>query len=89
MARVHELKTWPSPFEAVNSGDKNFEFRKNDRSYQRGDRLVLKEYDPVTDVYTGRSIPAEITYVMTGKTFFPDAPDLTNWAILGITWGMR
>lgn len=42
----HELKTWPVYFEALWSGRKRFEVRKNDRGFKTGDRLVLKECDP-------------------------------------------
>ena len=38
----HELKTLPSYFEAVLSGDKTFEIRDNsDRGFQRGDIVDL------------------------------------------------
>ena len=40
---VHELKTDPAVFKAVSEGRKNFEIRKNDRNFQVGDELWLKE----------------------------------------------
>jgi hypothetical protein len=40
--RQHELKTDPEAFDAVASGAKTFELRRNDRDYQVGDVLVLK-----------------------------------------------
>lgn len=43
---IHCLKTWPIFFEALADGRKCFEYRKNDRSFQPGDRLELQEYDP-------------------------------------------
>jgi len=42
----HELKIWPQYYEAVANGSKTFELRKNDREFQKGDEVVLKEYDP-------------------------------------------
>lgn len=45
-ARVHELKTWPEPFERLWAGDKRHEVRKDDRGYAVGDLLILREYDP-------------------------------------------
>lgn len=47
MSKTHELKTLPVYFDAVLRGDKTFEVRKNDRDFQTGDVLVLREYDPV------------------------------------------
>lgn len=41
----HELKTWPVHFEAVWRGDKTFEVRLDDRAYQCGDTVTLREWD--------------------------------------------
>jgi hypothetical protein len=43
---THELKCWPDFFDAIASGRKPFEVRKNDRGYQAGDRLILRKWDP-------------------------------------------
>jgi hypothetical protein len=70
---VHELKTWPEFFDAVESGDKPFEVRRcGDRSFTVGDVLVLQEYDPRTETYTGRECAREVTYVLVGQPFLPD-----------------
>lgn len=61
---THKLKTWPEYFEAILDGTKTFELRKNDRGFQVGDLLVLQEYVPHRESYTGRSITKKITYVM-------------------------
>lgn len=60
----HELKTWPKLFEALLSGAKRFEVRKDDRSYKVGDTLRLREYRPDSDCYTGREVQARVTYLL-------------------------
>jgi hypothetical protein len=61
---THELKSWPQYFEATLEGTKTFELRRNDRDYQAGDLVVLREYEPGMDRYTGRYQIHEITYVL-------------------------
>lgn len=66
----HELKTWPEYFQAVVSGVKTFEVRKNDRQFSPGDVLVLQEYDPRVlnkdsgTSYTGRICEVEVCYFL-------------------------
>lgn len=65
--RTHELKTWPRYFERVKNGTKTFEVRNNDRDFQAGDRVVLKEFDPnkpAHEAYTGRNLEFSIGYVL-------------------------
>jgi hypothetical protein len=62
----HELKCNPIYFQATWEGRKPFEIRKNDRGFQVGETVVLKEYDfagDYFDCYTGREITAEIIYL--------------------------
>lgn len=42
---THRLKTWPVYWDAVASGDKNFEVRRDDRGFQKGDILELAKYE--------------------------------------------
>ena len=65
----HELKTWPTHFTGVWSGDKTFEVRKDDRGFELGDVLLLREYDPGAARYTGREQTAKVSYVLHGGQF--------------------
>jgi hypothetical protein len=67
--KVHSIKCWPKQFDAVFSGRKRYEVRKNDRDYRVGDILNLREWDPKTGQYTGRSIAMRISYMTEGGTF--------------------
>ena len=73
----HRLKTKPGPFQAVWTGEKTFEVRLNDRFYQRGDTVVLCEFDDGTPCecaerqhagdcakYSGREIAARVGFVI-------------------------
>jgi len=63
---THELKTWPESFRAVKHGIKTFEVRKDDRNFQVGDYLILKEYDPEKKTYSGDYIKVRVNYAVTG-----------------------
>jgi len=63
---IHELKTWNEYFQLIESGQKPFELRKNDRDFKSGHRLLLREYDRETSKYTGRILNRKITYVLKG-----------------------
>lgn len=60
---VRKLKILPEFFEAVCTGKKSFEIRKNDRNFQVGDKLLLQEFIPETQEYTGRVVERRITYI--------------------------
>jgi hypothetical protein len=64
---VHELKTWSKYFNLIKSGDKPFELRKNDRGFLTGHELLLKEYNPETKIYSGRTLHRKITCVIEGS----------------------
>lgn len=63
---LHVLKTVQPYFDALWSGDKRFELRKNDRGFQVGDSLCLREYDAEADRYSRRIMMAKVLYLMTG-----------------------
>ena len=64
--KTHELKTVQPHFDHVRSGVKRAEIRRDDRDFAVGDVLVLREYDPTTDSYSGREVEARITHVLAG-----------------------
>jgi hypothetical protein len=71
--KIHPLKTWPRFYQAVADGSKTFEVRKNDRDFQVGDVLELKEWDHATERYTGREMAKVVTYVLHGGAFGIDS----------------
>lgn len=79
MSKVHQLKTINPYFRDVYNGIKKFEVRYNDRDFQVGDTLVLKEYDAMTCKYSGNSIYRRVTYLL-------DDPELVKpgFVVLGI-----
>ena len=67
---THELKTWPQYFGAILAGVKTFEVRKNDRPFMESDYLLLREWDELSESYTGREKVMFVTYVLSG--FVPE-----------------
>jgi hypothetical protein len=68
-----EKKAWPELFQEFLNGTKNFDLRLADFSCKPGDILVLKEFDPKTQKYTGRVLEKKIIYILKTKdqTFWP------------------
>lgn len=73
----HNLKTWPEYWQAVRDGTKTFEIRQNDRGFKAGDRLILQEWEPGREAYTGRYLAVEVTYITTFQ-------QKTGFVVLGI-----
>lgn len=76
----HDLKCHPEPFQAIVDGNKPWELRKNDRDFQVGDVLHLREWDPteqwvaaglpgtrkkVHGQYTGRALRKSVLFILT------------------------
>lgn len=71
--KTHTLKTWPDPFEAVFSGRKMFEIRWDDRGFEVGDLLDLREWDPKQEAATGRCLLFKVTHIERGPAWgLPD-----------------
>ena len=64
---VHIVKIRPEHFEPVKSGNKTVEIRKDDRGYQVGDKLILAEWDSMSENYTGRACHVTITHILSGE----------------------
>lgn len=67
--KTHILKTWRGPFRAVRSRRKRFEFRRNDRDYEEGDVLDLREWDEDGETFTGQREEMRVTYLVAGPAF--------------------
>ena len=79
--KVHELKCRTEFFEDLYTCQKPFEIRKNDRDFKVGDDLYLREYK-ANGKYTGRSVTAEVLYVLKNSDEFKFLID--NYVCLGI-----
>jgi hypothetical protein len=78
LPKVHRVKSWPESFRAVVTGRKRFEMRIDDRGYQPGDTIELREYTPNVDqlqlvpgagtpgTFSGRSWMGIVGYVSRG-----------------------
>ena len=89
--KIHELKIDTAFFQATLEGRKKFEIRKDDRQFQAGDLLHLRETTFTGEqmkmdqpakplVYTGREISAVVTYILRGPIYGLDA----GWVIMSI-----
>ncbi len=67
--KIHELKTWTKYFDLVADGKKSFEWRKNDRTFQEGDLIYLREWDNEHASYTGRAQLVQIILIVSCPEF--------------------
>src|SRR4051812_39992914 len=72
----HTVKCWPSYYDAIASGEKTFDVRRDDRGYQKGDILKLQKYEIGHGFHTvvgSRFQNVEqrklITWILTGGQF--------------------
>ena len=61
-AKAHELKILPEFFQAVYEDRKRFELRKDDRSFEVGDIIILREWDG--ENFTWRFFQSDIKYIL-------------------------
>ncbi|GLQ57357.1 DUF3850 domain-containing protein [Devosia nitrariae] len=62
MRRI-EKRLWPDGFQRVLDGRKTYELRLGDYKVEEGDILVLKEWDPKSSSYTGRTLERRVGHV--------------------------
>jgi len=72
MRRQHKLKVIPTFYWDLRDGYKNFDVRKDDRAYQAGDELDLREFDPNNqrsdpEGFTGLQLIRTVNYVLRGE----------------------
>jgi hypothetical protein len=69
--KEHELKVWTDFYPAIESGEKTFELRFDDRAYHAGDILLLREWDRGKKEYTGRWMRVLVNYLLGGIGLAP------------------
>lgn len=69
LMKIHELKTHTEYFSAILAGTKRFEIRKDDRDFEVGDQLLLREYNRANLNYTNRILHRKVDYILRGGQF--------------------
>ncbi len=65
--KTHELKIKPQYFWDIVCNIKTFEVRKNDRNFEVGDIITLREFE--NGKLTGKSINVEIVYILNDEEY--------------------
>jgi len=65
---VHYLKCTPEFFDPLDSGEKPFEVRLNDRGFRLGDVCVFRRFTDV-EGYTGRVCVRTITFILDDERY--------------------
>lgn len=86
---THELKAWPEFFEPLRVGEKTCELRYDDRGYQVGDVLMLREWEPNTQSYTGRACRRRVAHVIHGAGHVGAIAPLKGLAINYVILSLR
>lgn len=67
--RVHRLKTHEAFFTPLATELKMFEVRRDDRGYAVNDVLILEEWVPGSERYTGSFVVRRVMYKLDGGQF--------------------
>ncbi len=65
--KIIEKKAWPELFEKVKNREKNFDVRLSDFKCKTGDIIILREWSPKTNNYTGRVVKRKVKFVLKTK----------------------
>ena len=65
--KTHELKIKPQYFWDIVCNIKTFEVRKNDRNFEVGDIITLRDFE--NGKLTGKSINVEIVYILNDEEY--------------------
>jgi len=60
---IIEKKIWPEYFELIQKGEKSYDWRLANFKVDSGDILILKEWNPENNSFTGREIKKTVGYV--------------------------
>lgn len=80
--KTHELKTDPKVFQQTWEGRKTFEIRKDDRDYQSGDVLVLRE-----TLFSGAQMTAGAVLHYTARSVVQAVTGILRGPVYGLTEG--
>lgn len=81
-ARVdHFIKIKPEWFDVAVCGLKRFEVRRDDRDYQAGHIVEMRDHDGVE--YTGRSMLVHIDYVLRNNGLLQPGMCVWSWSLVG------
>jgi len=81
--KIHELKTRPQFMGPILDGRKAFELRYDDRGFEVGDVLHLREWCPESETYSGREALAEVTYILLIGVIVV-VPTINPWVAMSI-----
>ena len=84
--KEHDLKVYPEFWENLARGWKTFEIRIDDRGFDLGDTLLLREWHPITKTYTGKEVRRTVTHLLrnwrgiqSGYVIMSLEPTSTTW----------
>lgn len=80
-----EKKIWPEFFNDVLFNNKRFEIRKDEDDIQIGDFMVLKEWDPKAQEYTGRQMGCTVLYVFRADNNEQDFGLKPGYCVIGFS----